>query len=91
MLLDGGSPAPLELIGGAVAGATAWVPVYPIDVVKTNTDGCSSSAAQHLYDDGGAVGPLVVNAVTFYVDLICAMPMLLMSGQRGAGRGMHGT
>ena len=66
MLLDGGLlPAPLvPLIGGAVAGAAAWVPVYPIDVVKTNiqvADGGSDDpsedtflrTAQHLYDDGG--------------------------------------
>ena len=26
----------VPLIGGAVAGAMAWIPVYPIDVVKTN-------------------------------------------------------
>ena len=66
MLLDGGLlPAPLvPLIGGAVAGAAAWVPVYPIDVVKTNiqvADGGSDDpsedtflrTAQHLCDDGG--------------------------------------
>ena len=45
-------------------GAAAWVPVYPIDVVKTNiqvADGGSDDpsedtflrTAQHLYDDGG--------------------------------------
>ena len=38
-LLDGAldvSPQLIPLIGGAVAGAMSWIPVYPIDVVKTN-------------------------------------------------------
>ena len=37
LLSYGGVPAALiPLLGGAVAGAMAWIPVYPIDVVKTN-------------------------------------------------------
>ena len=37
-LLDNAFAAPslVPLIGGAVAGAMSWIPVYPIDVVKTN-------------------------------------------------------
>ena len=81
MLLDGGLlPAPLvPLIGGAVAGAAAWVPVYLIDVVKTNiqvADGGSddrartpSSAPPSTCDDGGVaaffdgLGPKLARAV----------------------------
>jgi solute carrier family 25 carnitine/acylcarnitine transporter 20/29 len=29
-------PSLVPLVGGAAAGVAAWVPVYPIDVVKTN-------------------------------------------------------
>ena len=29
-------PGLVPLIAGAAAGAAAWIPVYPIDVVKTN-------------------------------------------------------
>lgn len=52
----------IPLIGGAIAGAMAWVPVYPIDVVKTNIqvsdgadgDGLSmKETAIRLYDEGG--------------------------------------
>jgi Mitochondrial carrier protein len=51
------------LLGGALAGCTSWLPVYPIDVVKTivqNTDGTSSTSTsstwdviQDLYEEGG--------------------------------------
>jgi len=51
------------LVNGALSGMGCWVPVYPIDVVKTlvqNSDGAgddrSSSAidvAKELYRDGG--------------------------------------
>jgi hypothetical protein len=27
-------------VGGAAAGALSWIPVYPIDVVKTNQQVC---------------------------------------------------
>ena len=54
-----GSAAPL--LCGAISGCACWIPVYPIDVVKTlvqNTDGGSSSesaidVAIQLYKDEG--------------------------------------
>lgn len=57
----GGILAPVSF--GAFSGCLSWIPIYPIDVVKTlvqNTDGSTqerSSAvevAQQLYDNGGA-------------------------------------
>ena len=62
-LLDGALVAPslVPLLGGAVAGAMAWIPVYPVDVIKTNIqvqDGASGDAgfvgtARLLWEDGG--------------------------------------
>ena len=54
-----GSAAPL--LCGAISGCACWIPVYPIDVVKTlvqNTEGGSSSesaidVAIQLYKDEG--------------------------------------
>jgi len=54
-----GSFAPL--VNGALSGMASWVPVYPVDVVKTlvqNTDGITESVssievAKELYADGG--------------------------------------
>ena len=48
-LLDcGGVPAAMiPLLGGAVAGAMAWVPVYPIDVIKTNIQVRDGSHEEH--------------------------------------------
>jgi len=74
----GGIAEPLiPLIGGAVAGAMAWIPVYPIDVVKTQiqVEGASErdssivSTAQRLWDRGGfgafwdGLGPKLTRAV----------------------------
>lgn len=63
-LLDCGGAVPealIPLIGGAVAGAMAWVPVYPVDVIKTNIQVCDGSTgdhgflgtARHLWATGG--------------------------------------
>lgn len=62
-LLDGSlvSPSLVPLLGGAVAGAMAWIPVYPVDVIKTNIqvqDGAGGDAgfvgtARLLWDSGG--------------------------------------
>jgi len=49
------------LLNGAVSGMACWLPVYPIDVVKTlvqNSDGDDGSVsslvvARELYEDGG--------------------------------------
>ena len=52
----------LPLLGGAAAGAASWVPVYPVDVVKTAlqaetgpaADGGSAlQVARSLYEKGG--------------------------------------
>lgn len=47
-------------IGGAISGMTSWLPVYPVDAVKTivqNTKGeekvSSILVARQLYDEGG--------------------------------------
>ena len=83
----GASPlVPTELVpllGGGAAGVAAWLPVYPIDCVKTHlqtSEGCESFAecAVRLYRDGGVgafwdglsakLARAVVNsATTFYV------------------------
>lgn len=55
------APGLLPLIGGAAAGAASWIPVYPVDVVKTalqsevgNAGGGSAiSVAKSLYSQGG--------------------------------------
>ena len=49
------------LVAGAASGCACWIPVYPIDVVKTliqNTEGDNASesawaVAKQLYIDGG--------------------------------------
>ena len=61
--LAGSVPAALiPLIGGAAAGAASWVPVYPIDVVKTAVQSETGAAgdgagaldvARALYRQGG--------------------------------------
>ena len=52
----------IPLIGGAAAGAASWVPVYPIDVVKTAVQSETGAAgdgagaldvARALYRQGG--------------------------------------
>jgi len=79
-LLAGASvPAALiPLLGGAVAGAMAWIPVYPIDVVKTqiqvemdggDSDGSFLVTARRLWAKGGfaifwdGIGPKLARAV----------------------------
>lgn len=78
-ILDGVVPeALLPLIGGAAAGAASWVPVYPIDVVKTALQSETGAAAdggsaleitQALYKQGGfgifwdGLSPKLVRAV----------------------------
>ena len=62
--LAGAVPAGLlPLVGGAAAGAASWLPVYPIDVVKTALQsetgsaydgGSAVSVAKALYAQGGA-------------------------------------
>ena len=67
----------VPLFGGAAAGVASWVPVYPIDVVKTNIqvlDGAEGDAgfvgtAQRIFEDGGplafwdGIGPKLARAV----------------------------
>mmetsp|Transcript_50730 Transcript_50730/g.86917 ORF Transcript_50730/g.86917 Transcript_50730/m.86917 type:complete len:338 (-) Transcript_50730:251-1264(-) len=67
----------VPLVGGAAAGVASWVPVYPIDVVKTNlqfsVDGGRRetlvSATQRIYSTGGpgafwdGLGPKLARAV----------------------------
>ena len=78
-LLDTMVPtAIVPLIGGAFAGAMAWIPVYPIDVVKTNiqvsdgnegTDASFLGTAADLWARGGfgifwdGIGPKLARAV----------------------------
>jgi len=67
----------IPLVGGAVAGAMAWVPVYPVDVVKTNIQVLDGSGgddgfvgtAKKLWAAGGVwafwdgIGPKLARAV----------------------------
>ena len=67
----------ISLLGGAAAGVMSWVPVYPIDVIKTNLqastgDGGNASiadVAQRLFRERGAaafwegLGPKLLRAV----------------------------
>eukprot|EP00566_Odontella_aurita_P000875 CAMPEP_0113532006 /NCGR_PEP_ID=MMETSP0015_2-20120614/3810_1 /TAXON_ID=2838 /ORGANISM="Odontella" /LENGTH=93 /DNA_ID=CAMNT_0000430901 /DNA_START=1067 /DNA_END=1348 /DNA_ORIENTATION=- /assembly_acc=CAM_ASM_000160 len=54
-----GSVAPL--VCGAMSGCACWIPVYPIDVVKTlvqnteggDSDGNAINVAMQLYNDEG--------------------------------------
>ena len=82
-LLPGGSlagllpPSIVPVVGGAVAGVMCWVPIYPIDVVKTNMqagDGAVGDSgfvgtAREIFDAGGlgafydGLGPKVLRAV----------------------------
>jgi solute carrier family 25 carnitine/acylcarnitine transporter 20/29 len=49
------------LVFGAMSGCACWIPVYPVDVVKTllqNTDGengsvCAWDVVRDLYAEGG--------------------------------------
>jgi solute carrier family 25 carnitine/acylcarnitine transporter 20/29 len=66
-----------SLLGGAAAGVACWVPVYPIDVVKTNLQASVDSgggysfvsATRSLYASGGVgafwdgIGPKLLRAV----------------------------
>jgi hypothetical protein len=38
------------LVGGALAGCTSWLPVYPIDVVKTIVQNTEGAAADNNND-----------------------------------------
>ena len=65
------------LLGGAAAGVASWVPVYPIDVVKTNLQSTTcagrgesfGACAMRLYRAGGVgifwegIGPKVLRAI----------------------------
>merc|ERR1711871_876977 len=82
-LLPGGSlagflaPSLVPVVGGAVAGVMCWVPVYPIDVVKTNiqaADGALGDSgflgtAREIWQAGGVgafydgLGPKVLRAI----------------------------
>mmetsp|Transcript_27653 Transcript_27653/g.55658 ORF Transcript_27653/g.55658 Transcript_27653/m.55658 type:complete len:156 (-) Transcript_27653:160-627(-) len=77
-LLAAAFPTPMiSLIGGAAAGVMSWVPVYPIDVIKTNLqasigDGGGRSfvgAAAEIWATGGlaafwdGLGPKLARAV----------------------------
>ena len=77
-LLAADFPPPLiSLLGGAAAGVMSWLPVYPIDVVKTNLqasldDGGGNSfmgTAAELWANGGmpafwdGLGPKLARAV----------------------------
>lgn len=62
LLGTGGLPVALiPLVGGAAAGAMSWIPVYPVDVVKTNIqvqDGSEGdqgflATAHELWKTGG--------------------------------------
>lgn len=67
----------VPLVGGAAAGVASWVPVYPVDVVKTNiqvaADGGRREGAlevtRRLYSSGGVgvfwegLGPKVARAI----------------------------
>lgn len=67
----------IPLVSGAAAGVASWVPVYPIDVVKTNlqasVDGGRQDSfmqvTQRLWDTGGVgifwdgIGPKVARAI----------------------------
>jgi hypothetical protein len=35
----------VPLLGGAAAGVASWVPVYPVDVVKTNLQTSTDAGA----------------------------------------------
>lgn len=78
LLADGNVPTSLTpLIGGAFAGAMAWLPVYPIDVVKTriqvlgaaSVDHSVVGTAQQIWETGGpwafwdGIGPKLSRAV----------------------------
>jgi len=62
-LLAGAVPdALVPLLGGAAAGCASWVPVYPVDVVKTSLQsetgeaaggGSALAVARDLYREGG--------------------------------------
>lgn len=82
-LLPGGSlaglivPSLVPVVGGAAAGVMCWVPVYPIDVIKTNIqvadgdpgDAGVLSTAKEIYEAGGVgafydgLGPKTSRAV----------------------------
>lgn len=82
-LADAGCNVGLSsLVGGALAGGACWVPIYPVDVIKTNIQvrgtGTAVDAAVDLWQAGGigafweGIGPklaraMVNAAVTFYV------------------------
>ena len=67
----------MPVIGGAAAGVMCWVPVYPIDVVKTNiqvaegnvADASMLSTAREIFKVGGlrafyeGLGPKTSRAV----------------------------
>ena len=83
-LLPGGSlagliaPSLVPVVGGAAAGVACWVPVYPIDVIKTNIQVADGDPGEHkgvlgtateIYEAGGigafydGLGPKTSRAV----------------------------
>ena len=85
------SPLLVPLVGGAAAGVAAWLPVYPIDVVKTNLqcavdagqDESFGACAQRVWREGGAaafwdgLGPKLARAVVNHATTFAVFELLV--------------